>query len=115
HPAAQPGRPPRITTEANVERYREQLRRLGLAHDERRMFATTDVGFYRWTQWIFLQIFNSWYDTDAQRARPIADLIGGFESGARPPPDGRPWAALSAVERRHVVDDHRLAYVSEAP
>jgi leucyl-tRNA synthetase len=113
--AVQTGTHPRVTTEANVERYRSQLRRLGLAHDDRRSVATTDTEFYRWTQWIFLQIFNSWYDTDQQRARPVADLIAAFESGERPAPDGRPWAELTEVERRQIVNDHRLAYVSEAP
>ncbi|MFI7574185.1 leucine--tRNA ligase [Micromonospora sp. NPDC049497] len=113
--AVQTGTHPRTTTEANIERYKEQLRRLGLAHDERRSVATIDTDFYRWTQWIFLQIFNSWYDTEAKRARPIAELIAEFEGGNRPTPDGRAWAELTVAERRAVVDDHRLAYVSQAP
>jgi len=113
--AVQTGTHPRKTTEENIERYRAQLRRLGLAYDARRSIATTDVAFYRWTQWIFLQIFNSWYDPAADQARPIAELVAAYESGARPTPDGRPWAQLSDVERRRIVDDHRLAYVSEAP
>ncbi|MEH1170015.1 leucine--tRNA ligase [Micromonospora sp. CPCC 205539] len=113
--AVQTGTHPRTTTEANIERYKVQLRRLGLAHDERRSVATIDADFYRWTQWIFLQIFNSWYDADARRARPIAELIAEFEGGNRPTPDGRVWAELSVAERRQIVDDHRLAYVSQAP
>ncbi|MET7707896.1 leucine--tRNA ligase [Micromonospora sp. NPDC005413] len=113
--AVQTGTHPRTTTVANIERYKAQLRRLGLAHDERRSVATIDTDFYRWTQWIFLQIFNSWYDRDARRARPIAELIAEFEGGNRPTPDGRAWAELSVAERRQVVDDHRLAYVSQAP
>ncbi|MFC4019523.1 leucine--tRNA ligase [Micromonospora sp. GCM10011542] len=113
--AVQTGTHPRTTTVANIERYKAQLRRLGLAHDERRSVATIDTDFYRWTQWIFLQIFNSWYDRDARRARPIAELIAEFEGGNRPTPDGRAWAELSVTERRQVVDDHRLAYVSQAP
>jgi len=113
--AVQTGTHPRTTTEANVERYRTQLRRLGLGYDSRRWVATTDPEYYRWTQWIFLQIFNSWYDAAERKARPIAELISAFETGVRPTPDGRPWSELSAVERRQVVDDHRLAYVSQAP
>ncbi|MET8093876.1 leucine--tRNA ligase [Micromonospora sp. NPDC005220] len=113
--AVQTGTHPRTTTVANIERYKAQLRRLGLAHDERRSVATIDTDFYRWTQWIFLQIFNSWYDRDAGKARPIAELIAEFEGGNRPTPDGRAWAELSVAERRQVVDDHRLAYVSQAP
>ena len=60
-----------------------QLRRLGLGHDERRRVATTDPQYYRWTQWIFLQIFNSWYDTAADQARPIDELIAELDAGAR--------------------------------
>jgi leucyl-tRNA synthetase len=112
--AVQHGTHPRVTTEANVERYRAQLRRLGLAHDDRRSISTTDVAYYRWTQWIFLQIFNSWYDPQRRKARPIAELISEFEAGVRATPDDRPWTELSDVERRQTVDDHRLAYVSEA-
>ncbi|MEU5564570.1 leucine--tRNA ligase [Micromonospora musae] len=113
--AVQTGTHPRTTTEQNIQRYKAQLRRLGLAHDERRSVATIDTDFYRWTQWIFLQIFNSWYDRDAERARPIAELIAEFSGGTRPTPDGRPWAELSVAERREIVDGHRLAYVSQAP
>ena len=113
--AVQTGAHPRVTTEDNIRRYREQLRRLGLAHDDRRSVATTDVSFYRWTQWIFLQIFNSWYDERQQRARPIAELAAELAAGTRPTRDGRPWALLSDVQRRAELDSHRLAYVSEAP
>jgi leucyl-tRNA synthetase len=113
--AVQTGTHPRTTTEANVERYRGQLRRLGLAYDNRRTFATTDPEYYRWTQWIFLQIFNSWFDPEARKARPIDELIAQFEAGERATPDGRAWAGLSAVERREVVNGYRLAYLSEAP
>jgi len=113
--AVQTGTHPRVTTEANVERYRGQLRRLGLAYDDRRSFATTDTGFYRWTQWIFLQVFNSWYDKEQRKARPIGELVDEFAAGTRPTPDGRAWSALSAIERRTIIDDHRLAYISEAP
>ncbi|MEV4139525.1 leucine--tRNA ligase [Dactylosporangium sp. NPDC049742] len=113
--AVQTGTHPRVTTEANVERYRGQLRRLGLAYDDRRSVATTDTDFYRWTQWIFLRIFNSWFDPDAQKARPIEELIEQFTSGARALEDGRAWADLTPVERREVIDGFRLAYISEAP
>ncbi|WP_422755329.1 leucine--tRNA ligase [Micromonospora sp. WMMD708] len=113
--AVQTGTHPRTTTVANIERYKAQLRRLGLAHDERRSVATIDTDFYRWTQWIFLQVYNSWYDPQARRARPVAELTAEFAAGDRPTPDGRAWAELSLAEQRRIVDDHRLAYVSEAP
>jgi leucyl-tRNA synthetase len=113
--AVEHGQHPAITTAENVATYRRQLRRLGLAHDPRRSVSTTDPEFYRWTQWIFSQVFNAWYDTDLDRARPIADLIAEFQSGSRPTPDGRAWNDLTSGERADVIDEHRLAYVSEAP
>ena len=106
---------PRVNTEANIANMRRQLRRLGLAHDPRRSVSTTDEAYYRWTQWIFLQIYNAWYDVDEGRARPIADLEALYASGARPTPDGRAWSSLTVDERRVLLDDHRLAYLSEAP
>ncbi|GAB3238300.1 leucine--tRNA ligase [Glycomyces halotolerans] len=109
------GRQPAEITAENIDRYRAQLRRLGMGYDTRREFATTDPDYFKWTQWIFLQIFNSYYDTEADRARPIGELIAAFESGERPAPDGRDWSELSDVERRRIVDGHRLAYVTEAP
>ena len=113
--AIETGTHPQVRTEENVANYRRQLHRLGLAHDPRRSISTTDESYYRWTQWIFLQIFESWYDRDQDRARPIAELREELAAGTRPTPDGRPWASLSALEQRQVVDDHRLAYISEAP
>ncbi len=120
--AVQTGQHPRVTTEANIANMRRQLRRLGLAHDPRRSVATTDVEFYRWTQWIFSRIFDSWYDAAAPRpdgglgrARPIADLVDELAAGTRPTPDGRAWGELSVPEQRAVLDQHRLAYLSQAP
>jgi leucyl-tRNA synthetase len=109
------GRQPAEITAENIARYRAQLKRLGMGYDTRREFATTDPDYFKWTQWIFLQIFNSYYDTEADKARPIEVLIGEYESGERTVPDGRAWAELGAVERRRIVDGHRLAYVTEAP
>ncbi|MHC3816615.1 leucyl-tRNA synthetase [Streptomyces sp. CB02488] len=113
--AVQTGTHPRLSTESNIENMTAQLRRLGLGHDKRRSFATIESEYYKWTQWIFLQIFNSWYDAEADRARPIAELVAQFESGERPTPDGRDWSALSAAERADVLSGHRLAYASDAP
>ena len=113
--AVQTGQHPAITTDENVATMRRQLRRLGLGHDSRRSIATTDPGYYKWTQWIFTQIFNAWYDTDQDRARPIRELVDEYRSGRRPTPDGRAWAELGDAERADIVDGHRLAYVSDAP
>jgi leucyl-tRNA synthetase len=121
--AVETGQHPAVTTQQNVDTYRRQLRRLGLAHDPRRSIATTDPEYYRWTQWIFTQVFNSWFDVDATppdgvgvgRARPIADLIAQFESGERPTPGGRAWNEIPSHERNEIIDGYRLAYVSNAP
>ena len=97
--AVQTGQHPRVTTYANIAEFRRQLRRLGMGHDVRRSIATTDPECYRWTQWIFCKIFESWYDRDADRARPITELIAELDADARHPsegtnPFGLPWAAV---------------------
>lgn len=127
--ARQTGQHPRANTEANIANMSRQLGRLGLGHDQRRAIATTDVDYYRWTQWIFLQIFQSWFDPVQSRARPVAELTAEFDAGTRTPADTRPpgasappggpeaedWAALDETARRRVIDDRRLAYVAEVP
>ncbi|WP_406344573.1 leucine--tRNA ligase [Streptomyces sp. NBC_00648] len=109
------GTHPRVSTEAAMDNMKRQLRRLGLGHDKRRSIATIDPEYYKWTQWIFVQIFNSWYDTDAQKARPISELVAQFESGERQAPTTRAWSELSAAERAEVLGGYRLAYASDAP
>jgi leucyl-tRNA synthetase len=118
--AIETGKHPAITTAENIDNMRRQLRRLGLAHDPRREISTADPRYYRWTQWIFLKIFGSWFDTDTRVARPIEALVKEFEHGVRTPdssanPEGKPWTELDAIERRRVVDSYRLAYLDEAP
>ena len=114
--AVQTGTHPRVSTETNIENMKVQLRRLGLGHDKRRSFATIDPDYHRWTQWIFLQIFNSWYDERADSARPIAELVEEFQSGARPTPEGRAsWGELSEADRADLLGEYRLAYASDAP
>lgn len=121
--ALQTGQHPAITTHDNIANMSKQLARIGLSHDRRRSFATTDPDYFKWTQWIFLQIFNSWYDPEAPRrdgsgkgaARPITTLVKQYEDGTRPTPDGRSWVELSAVEQSELIDAERLAYVAYAP
>jgi leucyl-tRNA synthetase len=96
--AVQTGRHPRETTLENIGTMQRQLRRLGLAHDKRRSFATIDPEFVKWTQWIFLQIFDSWYDPEQGTARPIRELVEKL-----------------GTDDPAVIDQHRLAYVSESP
>ncbi len=104
--AVETGEHPEVSTANNITNMRRQLHRLGLGHDPRRSIATTDVEYYRWTQWIFLQIFNSWYDESAERARPIEELVEEFESGKRNPPReqglGRPVEGRARPARRLV-------------
>ncbi|MFC5281035.1 leucine--tRNA ligase [Arcanobacterium canis] len=121
--AVETGQHPRVTTDENIANMRRQLRRLGLSHEQRRSLATTDVEFVKWTQWIFLQIFNSWYDAEAPgraegtvgRARPIAELIAGYRDGSISTPSGAAWEDMSESERREAVDSRRLAYIEKAP
>ena len=112
--AIQTGTHPRTTTMANIENMRRQLGMLGLGHDPRRSVASTDPEFYKWTQWIFLQIYNSWFDDKAQKARPIAELIKELEVGKRKTKDGRFYADLTPEEKREAVDEFRLVYLSNS-
>ena len=77
--AIQTGQHPAITTENNIKRYRQQLDRLGFSFDWNREIRTSDPDYYKWTQWIFIQLFESWYDTLMDKARPIKELIQLFE------------------------------------
>ena len=120
--AVQTGQHPAITTNQNIANMRRQLRRMGLSHDSRRSFATTDIEYVHWTQWIFLQVFNSWFDPQATApdgsqgaARPISELIAKLESGEIRPEDGSDYNSLDRAAQAKVVDSYRLAYVSEAP
>jgi leucyl-tRNA synthetase len=112
--AVQTGTHPRVTTEQNIANMKRQLRALGLGHDPRRGPATTDVQYYRWTQWIFLQIYDSWYDEVEERARPIATLVQEFRAGRFSTPDNVPFDELGVLEQRRLVDSYRLAYEAYA-
>jgi len=113
--ARQTGEHPRTNTEHNIAVMQRQMARLGLGHDRRRAIATTDEEYYRWTQWIFLQIFESWFDPEQNKARPIAELAAELDAGARSLDDGRDWAELDDSARREALSEYRLAYLAEAP
>jgi leucyl-tRNA synthetase len=102
--AKKTGTPPRITTEKNIGTFRRQEKMLGFSYDWDRELATTDVAYFRWTQWIFLQIHDTWYDEAAGRGRPIAEL-----------PIPREVKAEGDAAVRRYQDEHRLAYQLEAP
>ena len=112
--AIQTGTHPRTTTVANIANMRRQLGSLGLGHDKRRSVATIDPEFYRWTQWIFLQIYQSWFDEQQQKARPIGELYPLLESGELATKDGREYASLSEEEKDRAVDEFRLVYLSDS-
>ncbi len=101
--AIKTGQHPRINTENNIATFRRQLKMLGFSYDWGRELATTDVDYFRWTQWIFLVLFDTWFDTGSQRGRPISEL---------PIPDDVRAAGKRAV--RLYQDEHRLAYQSDA-
>jgi leucyl-tRNA synthetase len=102
--AMETGQHPAETTRRNIDTFRRQLKMLGFSYDWDREVATTDPAYYRWTQWIFLQIFNSWYDAAADQARPITEL---------PIPPEVKAEGERAV--RQYVDSRRLAYLAEVP
>jgi leucyl-tRNA synthetase len=107
--AVEHGVHPRVTTEKNVDNMLRQLKSLGLSYDWDRKLSTTDVDYYKWTQWIFLQLFNSWYDEEVGTARPITELE------ARMARDRSDWSSLSAAEKEVALSEHRLAYLAEVP
>jgi leucyl-tRNA synthetase len=134
--AVEHGIHPRETTARNIANIERQIRMLGFSYDWSRRVATTEPGYYHWTQWIFLRMFNSWYDPEADAARPISELVRRLESGqyvvdvvGRSVPNvsdgltpvlGEPigthkWHELTAAERRSVIDGRRLAYMAEVP
>lgn len=122
--AIQTGRHPADTTKENVARYREQLDGIGFSFDWSREVRTSDPNFYRWTQWIFLQLFQSWYDLHQDQARPIEELVAYLNehgsSGLRAATDSKKkitredWLALSEQEQAAFLQEYRLAYRSEA-
>ncbi len=102
--AIKTGQHPRLETEKNIQTFRRQLKSLGFSYDWSRELATTDVEYVRWTQWIFLKIYDTWFDQEQQRGRPISEL---------PIPDDVRAQGEDAV--RTYQDEHRLAYQTEAP
>jgi len=99
--AMQTGIHPRITTQENISTFRRQIKMLGLSYDWSREINTTDPNYYKWTQWIFLKIYNSWYDSTLDKARPISEL---------PVPKG-----MTPREQYEYIQKHRLAYLAEMP
>lgn len=101
--AIQTGQHPEITTKTNIARYREQLDKIGFSFDWDREVRTSDPKYYKWTQWIFIQLFNSWYNPETSKAEPIATLIPQLEN----------FEALSEKEQSDLLLQYRLAFLSD--
>ncbi|MCM8569392.1 leucine--tRNA ligase [Gramella jeungdoensis] len=123
--AIQTGQHPAVTTENNINRYREQLDKIGFSFDWSREVRTSDPDYYKWTQWIFIQLFESWYDQEADKSRPIAELEEIFtaEGNMRVNAacdDGTEsfsadeWNAFSSDEKERILLKYRLTYLAEA-
>ena len=122
--AIQTGQHPALTTAQNIARYREQLDKIGFSFDWSREVKTSDPAYYRHTQWIFAQLFNSWYNRATDKAEPIETLVALFEKGGNagvdtPCDDGTPtftaeqWKAFSEAEKQRILLKYRLTYLAE--
>ena len=121
--AIQTGQHPAVTTEKNIARYREQMDRIGFSYDWSREVRTCDPDYYKWTQWAFLQMFDSWYDNVQQKARPIAELEAAFAQGGSSAVDAacgdveaftaEQWNAFDAKQKSDVLMQYRIAYQGE--
>jgi leucyl-tRNA synthetase len=135
--AVEHGVHPKITTDKNIANMTRQLKRLGLSYDWDRCLETTDPDYYKWTQWIFLQLYSSWFDPISKQAKPISELVQALETGDYDiGPDGelvsdaadgvmdtlggvepgaRKWTELAPDQQTRLLDEYRLAYLAEVP
>ena len=121
--AIQTGTHPAITTEKNINRYREQLDKIGFCYDWDREVRTSDPGYYKWTQWTFIQLFNSYYCNQTKKAQPIAELVKRFEAQGTEGLDAacstpltftaEEWKAKSEKEQQETLMNYRLAYLAD--
>lgn len=122
--AIQTGTHPAITTVANIDTFRRQMDNIGFSFDWDREVRTSDPSYYKWTQWIFLQLFDAWYDNDSDKARPIADLIAEFKKNGNskvnahcdetPLFSADEWSSWDEAKQQTVLLNYRIAYLSEA-
>jgi len=122
--AIQTGQHPALTTETNINRYREQLDKIGFSFDWSREIRTSDSEYYKWTQWIFIQLFNSYYDKDTDQAEPIEDLITIFKTEGNQNVNAvcdedifsfsaDEWNLFSDEEQQQILLKYRLTYLAE--
>lgn len=122
--AIETGQHPAITTDQNIKRYRKQLDGFGFSFDWEREFRTSDPKYYKWTQWVFVKLFHSWFDKERQTARPIEDLVAHFEkqgnSGVQAASSletaftAQEWKAYGEAERSEILMAYRLAYLADS-
>ncbi len=121
--AIQTGQHPAITTEQNITRYEEQLRKIGFSFDWSREVRTSDASYYRWTQWIFIELFHSWYNKDTDKAEPISSLVKRFEEKGTEGLNANQndelnftaeeWKEASEIDKEDILLNYRLAYRAE--
>lgn len=121
--AIQTGQHPALTTEKNINRYREQLDKIGFSFDWNREVRTCDPRYYKWTQWAFIQMFNSFYNYEKQKAMPIAELVKAFETSGTANLNvacseqlhftAENWNAKTEKEQQEILLNYRLAYLAE--
>jgi leucyl-tRNA synthetase len=119
--AIQTGQHPQKTTDENIRRYREQLDRMGFSFDWSREIRTSDKIYYKWTQWMFLLLFDSWYDSNSQKARPIKELINHFKNKGTAEIintsinfSAEEWLKFDSHQKEEILQEFRIAYISEA-
>lgn len=122
--AIETGTHPEITTNKNIDRYREQMDKIGFSYDWDREVRTCDPEYYKWTQWTFIQLFNHWYDQKTNKAQPISLLIAHFEnSGSQgieaihdvhEPFDARQWKGMNEKQQQEFLMHYRLAFLADA-
>ena len=121
--AIQTGQHPEVTTEENIRRYREQLERIGFSFDWSREIRTSDPEYYKWTQWVFIRLFHSYYDNEAGKAAPISELIAHLEKQGTAGLNvaesqelsfsAEEWRSWDAKKQAEVLMNYRLAYLGE--
>ncbi len=121
--AIQTGQHPAVTTTKNINRYREQLDKIGFCYDWSREVRTCDPKYYKWTQWAFIQMFNAYYDNDCDKAKPISELIAKFEKGGSSSVhaacseelsfSAAEWAAMDEKKQQSVLMNYRIAYLAD--
>src|SRR5690606_14624379 len=123
--AIQTGQHPAVTTEVNIKRYREQMDNIGFSYDWSREVRTSDAAYYKWTQWVFMKLFDSWYNKESDKAEPIESLTARFSvtgsAGVQAVSDedvleftAAEWNAFDEEKQQRELLKYRIAYLRES-